>query len=95
MVTAIKLGGGTKGVNNTHKDIGNKECPLELVPTKARSSAPTLFTEEASLDAVVVLVTLPWHSGLTAAKSLTPSATFRTEVRRFAAILEAIVKDGV
>jgi hypothetical protein len=58
-------------------------------------SAPTLLTEKVSLDAVVVLVTLAWHSSLTAAKSLTPSTTFRTEVQTFAAILEAIVKDGV
>jgi hypothetical protein len=85
VVTAVKLGGGTKGgcgrkeVKNTHKYIGKKECPLELVPTKAGLSAPTLA----------------WHSSLTAAKSLTPSTTFRTEVQTFAAILEAIVKDGV
>jgi hypothetical protein len=101
VVTAVKLGGGTKGgcgrkeVKNTHKYIGKKECPLELVPTKAGLSAPTLLTEKVSLDAVVVLVTLAWHSSLTAAKSLTPSTTFRTEVQTFAAILEAIVKDGV
>ena len=82
-------------MKNTHKEIGKKECPLEFVPTKAGLGTPTLFTKKVSLDAVVVLVSLPWHSSLTAAESLTPSATFRTEVRTFAAILEAIVKDGV
>lgn len=90
-----KGGCGRKGVKNTHKDIGKKKRPLELVPTKAGLSAPTLLTEKASLDAIVVFVTLPRHSSLTAAKSLTPSATFRTEVQTFAAIFEAIVKDGV
>jgi hypothetical protein len=82
-------------VKNAHKEIGKKERPFELVPTKAGLSVPTLLTEEVSLDTVVVLVSLAWHSSLTAAKSLTSSATFRTEVQTFAAILETIVKNGV
>jgi len=84
-----------KEVKNTHKDVGKKEGPLEPVPTKAGRGTPTLLAEKASLDAVVVLVALSRHTSLTAAKSLTSSARFRTEVKTFAAILEAIVKDSV
>jgi hypothetical protein len=84
-----------KGKKNAHKDIGNKECPFELVPTKAGTGAPTLLTEKTPLDAVVVFVSFSWHTSFTTAKGLTPSATFRTEVEIFAAILETIVKDGV
>jgi hypothetical protein len=91
VVTAVEL----VGDEDTHKEIGKKECPLEPVPTKAGLGAPTLLTEKASLDAVVVLVTLPWHSSFATAKSFTPSATFWTGVQTLAAILEAIVKDGV
>lgn len=80
---------------NTHKEVGHKEGPLEPVPTKAGRSTPTLLAEKASVDAVVVLVALSRHTSLTAAKSLTSSARFRTEVKTFAAIFEAIVKDGV
>jgi hypothetical protein len=47
------------------------------------------------LDAVVVFVSFSWHTSFTTAKGLTPSATFRTEVKVFAAILDTIVKDGV
>jgi hypothetical protein len=79
----------------THKEIGNKECPLELVPTKTRTGAPALLAEKAPLDAVVVLVSFSWHTSLTTAKGLTPSSKFRAKVKTFAAILETIIKDGV
>jgi len=69
--------GGEKE-KNAHEEIGEKEGPLESVPSEAGLSAPTLFGEKASLDAIIVLVSVSWHTGLTAAKSLTPSATFRT-----------------
>ena len=88
---------GNKGsrMKNTHKEIGKKECPLELVPTKAGTGAPTLLAEKAPLDTVVVVVSFSWHTSFTAAKGLTPSAAFWTEVKTFAAVLETIIKDGV
>jgi hypothetical protein len=80
---------------NAHEEIGEKECPLESVPSKAGLSAPTLLGEKAPLHAVVVVVSISWHTGLTAAKSLAPSATFGTYGKGFATILEAVVKDRI
>lgn len=92
---ATRWGTRRKVQKYTHKEIGKKKCPLELVPTKAGTGAPTLLAEKAPLDAIVVFVPFSWHTSLTTAKGFTPSATFRTEVKTFAAILETIVKDGV
>jgi len=92
---AMRWGTKRKGQKYTHKEIGKKKCPLELVPTKAGTGAPTLLAEKVPLDTVVVFVSFSWHTSLTTAKGLTPSATFRTKVKTFAAILETIVKDGV
>jgi len=63
---------------STHEEIGEKECPLESVPPEAGLSTPTLLGEKAPLDTIVVLVSISWHTGLTAAKSLAPSASFGT-----------------
>ena len=63
---------------NTHEKIREKECPLESVPSEARLGAPTLLGEKASLNAIVVLVSISRHTSLSAAKSLPPSATFGT-----------------
>jgi hypothetical protein len=63
---------------NTHEKIREKECPLESVPSEARLGAPTLLGEEASLNAIVVFVSISWHTSLTASKSLPPSTTFGT-----------------
>jgi hypothetical protein len=70
--------GVEKEKKNAYEEIGEKECPLESVPSEAGLCAPTLLGEKASLDAIVVLVSIPWHTSLAAAKCFAPSATFGT-----------------
>jgi hypothetical protein len=70
--------GFEKERKNAHEKIGEKECPLESVPSEAGLRAPTLLGEKAALDAIVVLVTVSWHTSLATAKCFAPSTTFGT-----------------
>jgi hypothetical protein len=97
---SVTVGGKEEGVwsrdlNGTHKEVGKEKRPFESIPTEARSRATTLLSKQATLETIIVFITISWHTGLTAAKGLTSSATLWSWLKTPAAVLKAIVKDCV
>jgi hypothetical protein len=84
-----------KHLAGTHEEVGKEECPLESVPAEARARATALLAKKATLETIVVLVSISWHTGLTAAKRFTSSTAFLSRLQALAAVLEAVVEDRV
>ena len=79
----------------THKKIGNEKRPFELVPAETRTRASAFLAKDAALDAIIVVVALPWHARFATAECLAPTATLWAELISLSTVLEAVEEDGV